>query len=128
MVLLKREHPGSGPMVTGFTGTGFRVDGEVVDSGLWLTPEWSRAWDTSDMKALDAAMLDPLLSIDPLPEFLLLGTGASLRRPTPAFIATVEARHIGVETMDSRAAARSWGLLRSEDRWIVAALLPLDQA
>jgi len=27
--------------------------------------------------------------------------------------------------MDSRAAARAWGVLRAEERWIVGALLPL---
>jgi uncharacterized protein len=27
--------------------------------------------------------------------------------------------------MDSRAAARTWGLLRGEERWIAAALMPL---
>ena len=37
----------------------------------------------------------------------------------------LEAEGIGVEAMDSRAAARAWGILRGEDRWIAAALLPL---
>lgn len=127
MVSPEREPPGAGPMAIGFAGTAFRVDGEAVDGGLWLTPGWSRGWDAVDMDALDAAMLDPLLAIDPLPEFLLLGTGPSLHRPSPVFVAAVEARNIGVEVMDSRAAAHSWGLLRGEERWIVAALLPLDK-
>ena len=127
MVSLKREGPASGPVITGFAGNGFRVDEEVIDSGLWLTPEWARSWEVPNIGALTVDMFEPLLSIDPLPEFLLLGTGAALERPSSAFVAAVEARDIGVEAMDSRAAARSWGLLRSEDRWFVAALLPLDQ-
>ncbi|WP_299324329.1 MTH938/NDUFAF3 family protein [Parasphingopyxis sp.] len=126
MVSLKREGPASGPVITGFAGNGFRVDNEIVDGGLWLTPEWARPWAADDVAALDAKALDPLLSIEPLPEFLLLGTGASLQRPSPSFVAAVEAKGIGVEAMDSRAAARSWSLLRAEDRWFVAALLPLD--
>jgi uncharacterized protein len=128
MVSLQRETPAPGPFVTGFAGQGFRVDGEVFDGGLWLTPEWARSWDAPISGALDPAALDTLLKIDPLPEFLLLGTGAELHRPSPAFVAAVEARNIGVEAMDSRAAARCWGLLRNEGRWIVAALMPLDQA
>ena len=48
-----------------------------------------------------------------------------MRRPPRAFVADLEARGIGVEAMDSRAAARAWGVLRAEERWIVAALLPL---
>ncbi|QLC25141.1 hypothetical protein HFP57_08975 [Parasphingopyxis algicola] len=127
MVSLQRETPASGPLVTGFAGSGFRVDGDIVDSGLWLTPEWACPWAAADPDALDAAMLDPLLGIDPLPEFLLLGTGPRLRRPPATFVSAIESRNIGVEAMDSRAAARSWGLLRGEGRWFVAALLPLDQ-
>jgi uncharacterized protein len=34
-------------------------------------------------------------------------------------------RGIGVEAMDSRAAPRTWGLLRGEGRWIAAAIMPL---
>lgn len=128
MVALQRETPAPGPLLTGFAGQGFRVDDEIIDGGLWLTPEWARRWDAPELDALDPIALAPLLTIEPFPEFLLLGTGAHLRRPSPAFVAAVEARNIGVEAMDSRAAARSWGLLRNEGRWIAAALLPLDQA
>ena len=63
--------------------------------------------------------------IDEAPEFLLLGTGAELRRPPAAFRAAMDAAGLGVEAMDSRAAARTWGLLRGEERWIAAALMPL---
>jgi uncharacterized protein len=122
MVSLNREAQAPGPVVTGFSGTSFCVGSEVFEDGLWLAPEWARAWTAA---TLDAAALEPLLAIDPLPEFLLLGTGDRLVRPDPAFVAAIEARDIGVEAMDSRAAARSWGLLRGEGRWIVAALMPL---
>jgi uncharacterized protein len=65
------------------------------------------------------------LTVQPPPEFLLLGTGAAMARPAAAFTAALDARGIGVEAMDSRAAARAWAVLRAEDRWIVAALMPL---
>lgn len=126
MVALQRETPASGPALTGFSGNGFCVDDQIFDSGLWLTPEWVRGWEAPEWDAITADLLEPLLAINPFPEFLLLGTGAQLRRPAPAFLAAVEKRNIGVEAMDSRAAARSWGLLRNEGRWVAAALLPLD--
>ena len=53
------------------------------------------------------------------------GTGPALAHPPRAFIRAMEAHGIGVEAMDSRAAARAWGVLRAEERWIVGALLPL---
>jgi uncharacterized protein len=46
--------------------------------------------------------------------------------PPRALIQALEERGIGVEAMDSRAAARTWGMLRGEDRWIAAALMPLS--
>ena len=45
--------------------------------------------------------------------------------PPRALREALEARGIGLEAMDSRAAARTWGLLRGEERWIAAALMPL---
>lgn len=84
------------------------------------------AWeDAPDVSALTVASLGDLLRLDPAPEFLLLGTGGGLRQPPRAFVRDLEAMGIGVEAMDSRAAARAWGVLRAEERWIVAALLPL---
>jgi len=77
------------------------------------------------LAALTEAALAPLLAFRPAPEFILLGTGPVLQRPPSALIAALEAQGIGVEAMDSRAAARTWGLLRGEGRWIAAALLPL---
>ncbi|HKY80342.1 MAG TPA: MTH938/NDUFAF3 family protein [Sphingobium sp.] len=113
-------------MVTGFAGRGFRVRDDVFPAGLLLNPVRALAWaDAPDVGALTPAALGDLLTLDPPPEFLLLGTGSGLRRPPPAFVREVEAMGIGIEAMDSRAAARAWGVLRAEERWIVAALLPL---
>ena len=125
MVSFDRETPASGPVIKGFSGTAFRIDDRIIPGGLWLTPDDARDWDAPALGALSAADLAPLLALDPPPEFLLLGTGAAMRRPSPAFVDAVEALGFGVEAMDSRAAARAWNVLRGEDRWIAAALMPL---
>jgi uncharacterized protein len=115
-----------GPRVEGFAGLAFLVAGESFEA-LLLTPEAAGHWRPPPLAALDAACVEPLLALDPAPEFLLLGTGAALAFPPRAFVAALEARGIGVEAMDSRAAARTWGLLRGEGRWIAAALMPLEK-
>jgi len=126
MPKLDREATGQGPIVQGFSGTGFRVSGEIYSAGVFLTPDWARAWHAPEViEAIDAEGLLPVLALDPLPEFLLLGTGATLRRPARLLIDDLEKRGIGLEIMDSRAAARAWGVLRAEERWIAAALMPL---
>ena len=55
-----------------------------------------------------------------------LGAGLTFAAALPDLEAALDARGIGVEPMDSRAAARAWGVLRAEDRQVVAALYPID--
>lgn len=125
MVSFDRELPPGGPVIRGFAGTAYRIDDRIIPGGLWLTPDNALDWAPPPLEELTAGNLAGLLAIQPLPEFLLLGTGPAMRRPTPAFVNQVEALGFGVEPMDSRAAARAWNVLRGEDRWIVAALMPL---
>lgn len=120
----ERTPAARGPLVQGFAGRSFRVDGKIYEAVL-LTPETAQPWTAPALAALGEADLAPLLAFRPAPEFILLGTGPVLQRPSSALVAALEAHGIGVEAMDSRAAARTWGLLRSEGRWIAAALLPL---
>jgi uncharacterized protein len=124
MPRFERSGGAQGPVVQGFTDQGFSVDGGIYRA-LLLSPERAEAWDAPSIDALSAHSLGDLLSLDPTPEFLILGTGPTTRLPPRSLVAALEKRGIGVEAMDSRAAARTWGLLRSEERWIVAALMPL---
>jgi len=116
---------GTGPLVRGFAADGAFVVEGAAHRAVLLTPERAAGWSPPDLIALTPESLDDLLALDPAPEFLLLGTGSTLARPPPAFVRALDARGIGVEAMDSRAAARTWAVLRAEERWIVAALLPL---
>ena len=120
----ERTPAARGPLVQGFAGRGFRVDG-ISYEGVLLTPEAACAWAAPALDRIEAADLAPLLALSPPPEFILLGTGPVLAFPPRALVAALEEQGIGVEPMDSRAAARTWGLLRGEGRWIAAALLPL---
>lgn len=113
---------GPGPIVQGFAGTGFRVDGETYPA-LLLTAQAAEAWSPPAITELGEADFAPLLAADP--EFVILGTGAALVRPPKALRDAFAARRLGLEAMDSRAAARAWGVLRAEGRRIAAALYPL---
>lgn len=116
--------PTDGPVVSGLSPLGFRVDDNIYRA-LAITPVRADGWEPPVLEALDLAALAPVLILDPQPEFLLLGTGTALVRPPAPLIRSLEARGIGVEAMDSRAAARAWGVLRSEGRWIAGAFYPI---
>jgi uncharacterized protein len=89
-----------------------------------MTVERATDWSPPLLGALAINDLEPLIAA--APEFILIGTGAALVRPPAALVRAIEERGIGVEAMDSRAAARAWGVLRGEGRIVAAALYPLD--
>jgi uncharacterized protein len=123
---LDRDAAATGPLIRGISGGGFRVDDTIHHGSLQLTPKSARDWPAPAFEALAREHVADLLALDPIPEFLLLGTGPGLRRPPPSFVTALEALGVGVEAMDSRAAARAWGLLRGEGRWIAAAIYALE--
>ncbi len=118
----EREASAPGPIVAGFGPRGFRV-GEAHHRALLLTETEATAWTPPPLAELRADALATLVEAGP--EFILLGTGASLERPAASLTRELEAAGIGLEAMDSRAAARAWGVLRGEGRRIAAALYPL---
>lgn len=112
-----------GPFISALGRLGFKVD-DGYYAALLITPERADGWTPSPFETLGEADIAPLLALTPTPEFLLLGTGATLRQPPLAFRKAIEARGLGIEAMDSRAAARAWSVLRGEGRWVVGALYP----
>jgi len=119
-----RTDAAAGPLVRGFSAGAFLV-GDTAHRALLLTPEQAIGWDPPALAELTRDHLADVLALKPAPEFILLGTGPSLARPPLTLVRALEAEGIGVEAMDSRAAARTWAVLRAEQRWIAAALLPL---
>lgn len=115
----------SGPIVRGFSQGKFSVDGEIY-AALILTPDRAIAWNPPALGQLGIDDLADVLSLDPRPEFLIIGTGSNMAFPPRPLVRALEAQGIGVEAMDSRAAARTWGMLRTEERWIAAAIMGLD--
>ncbi|WP_417595108.1 Mth938-like domain-containing protein [Parasphingorhabdus sp.] len=125
MVELRKDVDFVGPVITGFTSSGFKIGDQRFNQGLLISPEQALGWAVSHLDRLDLAEILSSLNLSPAPEFLLLGSGPSMLQPPAAFRREVEAAGMGLEVMDSRAAARTWGVLRAEERWIVGAFLPL---
>ncbi|MGD2073850.1 MAG: Mth938-like domain-containing protein [Gammaproteobacteria bacterium] len=82
-----------------------------------LIPDW-RPQRPGDLRAAD---LDVVREVGP--EILLLGTGSAIHFPSPAVTAGLLEAGIGVEVMDTAAACRTYNILLSEERDVVAALL-----
>ena len=85
------------------------------------TTELVDDWTPRDIAALTPADLEPLLALKPA--LVLLGTGARLRFPSADVAAACLTRGIGFEVMDNAAAARTFTVLASEGRPLVAGFL-----
>ncbi|MGH8858289.1 MAG: Mth938-like domain-containing protein [Polaromonas sp.] len=57
------------------------------------------------------------------PELVIFGSGTRLRFPPPAFLRALMEQRIGIETMDTLAACRTYNILAGEGRQVIAALL-----
>ena len=70
------------------------------------------------MTAMVPGDLEPLLALQP--ELVVLGSGATQQFPPPEVLAACLSRGIGLETMTNAAAARTFNVLASEGRRVVA--------
>jgi len=80
-----------------------------------------RPWAPDAFDALAQMHFDELLQWQP--ELVIFGSGNRLRFPAPALLSSLIARRIGIESMDTAAACRTYNVLVSEGRTVVAALL-----
>ena len=79
------------------------------------------AWRPSRFEDLLAADFERIVALKP--EVVIFGSGRRLRFLPAASLRALIERRIGVETMDNAAACRTYNVLASEGRSVVAALL-----
>jgi uncharacterized protein len=85
----------------------------------WAGPV--QRWPPESVDALEAAHFDLALPLQP--ELLIFGSGRRLRFVAPAVLRSLFEAGIGVETMDTAAACRTYNVLAAEGRRVLAALL-----
>ena len=78
-------------------------------------------WAPARLEDLAAEHFEALLALQP--ELVIFGSGPRLKFVAPALMRALIDRRIGVETMDTPAACRTYNVLASEGREVVAALL-----
>jgi len=120
-VQLTRESPGRHE-IRAVDAAGVTVNDRRLERSFFLSPETLvEDWRPRESAALLPADLEPLLALQPA--VILLGTGPRLRFPPPSVLGACLARGVGLEAMDNAAAARTFTVLASEGRRVVAAFL-----
>ena len=79
------------------------------------------AWPVADFAALAEVHFEMLAELKP--ELVIFGSGSRIRFAHPALLRALIERRIGVETMDTAAACRTYNVLLAEGRSVLAALL-----
>ncbi len=78
-------------------------------------------WHVATFEELSAEHFALVASL--APELVIFGSGPRIRFPPPALLRPLIDAGIGVETMDTAAACRTYNVLVAEGRSVVAALL-----
>ena len=78
-------------------------------------------WDRANFSELSPAHFARLADLSV--ELVIFGSGAQLRFIQPAWASPLMLRGIGMETMDTFAACRTFNILAGEGRKVAAALL-----
>lgn len=110
---------GYGP---GWIGLGRNGIAEKIEHSLVIGSGGEKFdWNCTRFEQLTAEHF--ALLAETKPELVIFGSGSRLRFPPPAFLRLLMAQRIGLETMDTLAACRTYNILAGEGRRVVAALL-----
>jgi uncharacterized protein len=121
---LKLHQDSSGALntVTGYGAGYVEINLERHTGSIIVLPQGAvLSWPVSSFEALSPEHF--ALLIEPAPEVVIFGSGERLRFPHPRLTAALAAHRIGVETMDFKAACRTYNILMAEGRKVAAALL-----
>jgi uncharacterized protein len=108
--------------VTGYDQSGVEINAQRFDYSVLVMPEVApRAWPVARFEDLTAAHFEAIAADKP--DVVILGTGEQQRFVHPRLVASLSNLRIGVESMDSHAACRTYNILMGEGRKVTLALI-----
>ena len=106
----------------GWVGLGHKGVAEKIEHSIVIGSRGERfAWECERYEDLTADHFAALIATQP--ELVIFGSGNRLRFPKPVFLRALMQHRIGIETMDTLAACRTYNILAGEGRQVIAALL-----
>ena len=116
------ESDGKLKILRGYLGGGFQVNDEFVSGSIILYPRKLLKCPISNSSEISQELLDPHIK-DIKPDMLLVGVGDNpkhLYQPLRDYAKQVT---IGIDIMSTSSACRTWNVLLSEGRNVVACLI-----
>ena len=110
---------GYGP---GWVGLASQGVAEKIDRSVLIGSRGERLeWHCTLFEDLGARHFEEIAALRP--ELVIFGSGSRLRFVPPAFLNSLISLRIGMETMDTLAACRTYNILAGEGRHVIAALI-----
>jgi len=114
--------PTQSSSVTGYGPGWVAINGEkFTDSLVISTLSAPYPWNCPRFEDLHVDHFEQICRMDV--ELVIFGSGERIRFPKPALLQALYTKRIGVETMDTQAACRTYNFLAGEGRKVAAALL-----
>ena len=112
----------SAQTIRGYGPGWIAIDADRIEHSVVIGASGLRqAWNCTRFEELTADHFELLASLNA--EVIVFGSGLRNRFPPPAWLRPLMERRLGLETMDTQAACRTYNVLASEGRNVVAALL-----
>ncbi|WP_293902840.1 Mth938-like domain-containing protein [Phenylobacterium sp.] len=112
------------PTIDAYGDGGFRLAGVRHHGSLLILLDEPSAWPVTSMDQLTLAAFEPVLAAGRAEvEFVLLGAGVRNALPPRDVREGLRAAGLGLEVMDTPAAARLYNVLTSEGRRLATALI-----
>jgi uncharacterized protein len=112
------------PLIDAYGDGGFRLSGERHEGSLLIVADQAQSWPVATFAELSVEALSPVFAAGRAEvEFLLLGVGARNAQPPRAIREALLGAGIGLEFVDTPAAAKLYNVLTSEGRRLALALI-----
>lgn len=123
MELTHQPPVGGLQLIQGYGDGGFRVSGRRYEGSILILPDRTESWPVGAMAALTLPSLTPIVEAEPAVEILIIGCGPTFTLAPLTLREVLKSKKIGVETMDTGAACRTYNVLAGEGRRVAAALV-----
>lgn len=105
---------------------GFKIAGVAFKSSVLVMAETSVIWPVEQAADITIDSLAPLFEGTDNPGILLIGCGARFMAPPKDLRLALKEKGVVLEWMDTGAACRTFNVLLTEERRVVAALIGVD--
>ncbi len=117
-----QDNQDEGYVITAYDADSVSINGKPFQQSFIITPaKLEENWAVTSIALLEQPHIEQILALKP--ELIIIGTGDKLIFPAVEIYSSIIQHGIGIDFMDTRAACRTYNILMSEDRDVVAGLI-----